>query len=57
VHWLLREYGLDYECHRIGPRTGETQKPDYLAINPRGKVPAMRHGDLILTESAAICGI
>jgi glutathione S-transferase len=56
VHWMLREYGLDYQCHRIGPRTGETQTADYLAINPRGKVPALRHGDLILTESAAIVG-
>lgn len=56
VHWMLWEYGLDFECHHIGPRTGETQTADYLAINPRGKVPTLRHGDLLLTESAAIMG-
>ncbi len=52
--WLAREMGIDYELARIGPRTGETWTPEYLAINPRHKVPAMTHGDLILTESVAI---
>ena len=54
VHWLLREIGLDYTTHPIGSRTGETQTPGYLALNPRGKIPTLRHGDLVLTESAAI---
>lgn len=52
--WLARELGIDYDLERIGPRTGETKKPGYLAINPRHKVPAMTHGDLILTESVTI---
>jgi glutathione S-transferase len=38
----------------IWPR-GDQQKPDYLAINPMGKVPALKHGDAVVTESAAIC--
>ncbi len=54
--WLARELGIDYDLVRIGPRTGETKTPEYLAINPRHKVPAMTHGDLILTESVAIMG-
>lgn len=52
--WLARELGVDYDLERIGPRTGETKRPEFLAINPRHKVPAMTHGDLILTESVTI---
>lgn len=52
--WLAREFGIEYDLKRIGPRTGETRTPEYLAVNPRHKVPALTHGDLILTESAAI---
>ena len=33
---------------------GESRKPDYLAINPMGKVPAIMHGDVVVTEQAAI---
>lgn len=54
VHWQLREMGIRYVTHPIGSRTGETQTADYLALNPRGKIPTLRHGDLVLTESAAI---
>ncbi len=38
----------------IQSRTGETKEPEYLKINPRHKVPALVHGDLVVTESAAI---
>jgi glutathione S-transferase len=34
---------------------GDQQRPDYLAINPMGKVPALKHGDVVITEAAAIC--
>ncbi len=54
VHWLLRECGMTYVTHPIGSRTGETQTAEYLALNPRGKIPTLRHGELVLTESAAI---
>ncbi len=52
--WLAEELGLDYEHCPIGPRTGETKTDEFLAINPRHKIPAMVHGDICLTESAAI---
>ena len=54
VHWMLHELELDYACHPIGPRTGETQTPEFLALNPRGKIPVLQDGDLVLAESAAI---
>ena len=34
---------------------GEQRAPDYLAVNPMGKVPALKHGDAVITEAAAIC--
>jgi len=54
VHWVLQEFDLPYETKPIGPRTGETQTAEYLAINPKGKVPTLQHADLTLTESVAI---
>lgn len=55
VVWALEEAGAVYEYHKVNLFTGEGRKPDYLAINPGGKVPTLVEGDLILTESAAIC--
>ena len=54
VHWAAAELELNYECRAIGARTGETQTASYLALNPKGKVPLLVHGDLVLSESAAI---
>lgn len=54
--WMAEELGLTYRHNPIRARTGETQEPEYLRINPRHKVPAMEHGDVVLTESAAILG-
>jgi predicted DNA-binding transcriptional regulator YafY/glutathione S-transferase len=54
VHWMLEEVGCPYTVKVLV--YGTTMKaPDYLAINPMGKVPAIKHGDQIVTESAAIC--
>jgi glutathione S-transferase len=53
-HWMLAEMGLDYEYFPVHPRSGETLKPEFLKINPRHKVPVLRHRDMIITESAAI---
>ena len=54
VRWMLEEVGAPYETVLLD--YGTTMKaPDYLAINPMGKVPAIRHGDTIVTEVAAIC--
>lgn len=52
--WMAHELDLDFEHIPIGPRTGETKTPAFLALNPRHKVPILRHGELVLTESAAI---
>ena len=54
VLWMLAELGLEYELHPIGSRTGETQKADFLRMNPRHKIPVLRHGSFVVTESAAI---
>lgn len=53
-HWVLHELGLDYEKRLIGSRTGETQTAEFRALNPRGKIPVLQDGDLVLAESAAI---
>ncbi|MHB8347938.1 MAG: glutathione S-transferase family protein [Acidiferrobacterales bacterium] len=54
VRWLLEELGVPYQTVLLD--YGTTMKaPDYLAINPMGKVPAIRHGDTVVTEVAAIC--
>ena len=55
ARWMLEEIGVPYrmEIVEYGP-TG-VKSPAYLAINPMGKVPALRRGDLIVTEVAAIC--
>lgn len=56
AHWALAELGLDYDTQPIGSRTGETQTPAFLTLNPKGKIPVLVDGDLVLTESAAIVG-
>ncbi len=53
--WMLEEIGEPYEVKVLDLAKGDQQKPDYLAINPMGKVPALKHGDAVVTESAAIC--
>jgi glutathione S-transferase len=54
ARWMLEETGLPYE--EVLLDFGTTMKsPDYLTINPMGKVPAIRHGDTVVTESVAVC--
>src|ERR1700720_611696 len=54
VRWMLEEIGRPYRTEVLD--YGTTMKaPAYLAINPMGKVPAIRHGDTVVTEGAAIC--
>ena len=45
AHWVLQELALPYETRAIGSRTGETQSDDFLALNPRGKIPVLQLGD------------
>lgn len=51
---LLEELGAPYELHVLNMKAGEQRGPDYLAINPMGKVPALQHGDALVTEQVAI---
>jgi len=51
---LLEELGADYDLHALNFKTGEQRKSAYLAINPMGKVPAIRHGDALITEQPAV---
>ena len=54
VRWMLEEIGQPYRTEILDYAT--TMKgPAYLAINPMGKVPAIRHGNTVVTECAAIC--
>lgn len=55
VHWMLEELGEPYELKLLSLKGGDNRAPDYLAVNPMGKVPALRHGDVVVTEAAAIC--
>lgn len=54
VRWALEEAGAAYETV-IVEYGAEMKAPDYLAVNPMGKVPALRHGGQVVTECAAIC--
>ena len=55
VLWMLEEVGAPYEIKLLSLSKGDNLKPDFLAINPMGKVPALKHGDTVITEVAAIC--
>ena len=50
----LVEKGVPFESHYINMLEFDQHKPEYLAINPQGTIPAMTHGDRVLTESTAI---
>lgn len=51
---LLEELNADYELHAFDLSAGQHHEPAYRAINPLGKVPALRHGDVVVTEQAAV---
>ena len=51
---LLEELGAPYELHVLDRGKEENRAPAYLAINPLGKVPALRDGEAIVTEQVAI---
>jgi glutathione S-transferase len=51
---LLEELGAPYDLHVLNMKAGEQRQPAYLAVNPLGKVPAIRHGEALVTEQVAI---
>jgi glutathione S-transferase len=54
VRWMLEELGQPYRTELLDYAT-TMKAPAYLAVNPMGKVPALRHGETVITEAAAIC--
>jgi glutathione S-transferase len=52
--WGLKELGVEFEFIPVNLQAGEHKRPEFLAINPAGKVPVLVDGDLVLPESAAI---
>jgi glutathione S-transferase len=54
ARWVLQELGVEFEAISVNLLAGKHRNPDYLAINPAGKVPALVDGDVVLTESIAI---
>ncbi len=51
---LLKELNADYRLHVLNMKSGEQRQAGYLAINPMGKVPAITHGDALITEQVAV---
>jgi glutathione S-transferase len=54
VRWTLQELGVGYESIPVNLVAGEHRRPEFLRINPAGKLPVLVDGDLVLTESVAI---
>jgi glutathione S-transferase len=52
--WGLKELDVDFEFVPVNLRAGDNRRPDFLRLNPAGKVPVLVDGDLVVTESAAI---
>jgi glutathione S-transferase len=54
VRWTLQELGVDFDAITVNLMAGEHLRPEFLKINPAGKLPALVDGDRVLTESVAI---
>ena len=54
ARWTLQELGVPFESVIVNQMTGEHRKPEFLKLNPAGKLPVLVDGDLVLTESVAI---
>lgn len=55
VHWMLEEVGEPYDIQFIDWKTGQHKSQEFLKINPMGKLPAIVHRGVVVTEGAAIC--
>ena len=55
THWMLTELGVEHEQIVVDFPNGENNTPEYRAINPMGKIPALVDDDVVVTETAAIC--
>jgi glutathione S-transferase len=55
VHWMLEEVGAPYRLELINFKKAEQKSPAFLAVNPMGKLPAITHRGVVITETGAIC--
>ena len=55
AHYMLEEVGAPYRVELLSFDRKEHKTEKYLAVNPMGKVPAIKHKDIVVTEAAAIC--
>lgn len=55
THWMLTELNVDHEQIVVDILSGEAATAEFRAINPMGKVPVLVDGDVVVTETAAIC--
>lgn len=55
VRWLLEEMKMPYRDHFLKKSQGEMNTPEYRKLNPMGRVPTIVDGDIVMTESAAVC--
>ena len=55
THWMLVELGVEHEQIMVDFMSGEGQTPEFREINPMGKIPTLVDGDVVVTETAAIC--
>src|SRR5262245_40745760 len=53
-YWMLKELGLEFQAHEVSFLKGEHRGPEMLAMNPFGKTPVLKDGNLVLFESTAI---
>jgi glutathione S-transferase len=52
--WVLEELNLPYQQNKVNAQDGSSRSPEYLAINPLGKVPSLKDGDAVMFESLGI---
>ena len=55
AHWMLEETGAPYRLQLVNFEKAEHKQPAFLSVNPMGKLPAVAHRGVVVTESAAIC--
>jgi glutathione S-transferase len=54
ARWTLQELEVDFEAISVNLRAGEHRRPEFLKVNPAGKIPVLVDGDFVLAESTAI---
>lgn len=55
AYWLLEELGVPFRVETVDIAKGDQKKPEYLKLNPSGKVPTVTDGEVVVSENPAIC--